>query len=32
MKQTPLWEEVKNDPNYADLQTDDEIASGYTVD
>ena len=27
MKQTPMWEEVKNDPNYADLQTDDEIAS-----
>lgn len=27
MKQTPMWDEVKNDPNYADLQTDDEIAS-----
>lgn len=27
MKQTPMWNEVKNDPNYADLQTDDEIAS-----
>lgn len=26
MKQTPLWEEVKNDPNYANLTTDDEIA------
>lgn len=27
MKQTTVWEEVKNDPNYSDLQTDDEIAS-----
>ena len=27
MKQTPMWDEVKNDPNYADLKTDDEIAS-----
>ena len=27
MKQTPVWEEVKNDPNYSDLKTDDEIAS-----
>ena len=27
MKQTPVWEEVKNDPNYSDLNTDDEIAS-----
>ena len=27
MKQTPMWNEVKNDPNYADLQTDYEIAS-----
>lgn len=27
MKQTPVWDEVKNDPNYSDLQTDDEIAS-----
>ena len=27
MKQLPLWEEVKNDPNYSDLTTDDEIAS-----
>jgi hypothetical protein len=26
MKQTPLWDEVKNDPNYANLTTDDEIA------
>ena len=27
MKQTPMWEEVKNDPNYSNLQTDNEIAS-----
>ena len=27
MKQTPMWDDVKNDPNYADLKTDDEIAS-----
>ena len=27
MKQAPLWEQVKNDPNYTALQTDDEIAS-----
>lgn len=27
MKQTPIWNEVKNDPNYAELQTDNEIAS-----
>ena len=27
MKQTPMWDEVKNDPNYADLKMDDEIAS-----
>ncbi|WP_270569489.1 PBECR2 nuclease fold domain-containing protein, partial [Coprobacter secundus] len=26
MKQTPLWEQVQNDPAYADLTTDDEIA------
>lgn len=27
MKQTQLWNEVKNDPNYANLLSDDEIAS-----
>ena len=27
MKQTIMWEEVKNDPNYSNLQTDNEIAS-----
>lgn len=27
MKQTQLWNEVKNDPNYVNLLSDDEIAS-----
>lgn len=27
MKQLPIWEEVKTDPNYANLSGDDEIAS-----
>lgn len=27
MKQTSLWQDVVNDPNYADLKTDDQIAS-----
>lgn len=27
MKQLPLWEEIKNDPAYSNLTTDDEIAS-----
>ena len=27
MKQIPLWDEVKNDPNYVNLNSDDDIAS-----
>jgi len=27
LKQTKLWDEVKNDPNYSHLKTDDQIAS-----
>ncbi len=27
MKQTPMWDEVKNDPNYANLESDNDIAS-----
>lgn len=27
MRQTSVWNDVKNDPNYSNLETDDEIAS-----
>ena len=27
MKQTPLWDKIKKDPRYANLKTDDQIAS-----
>ncbi len=26
LKQTPMWEQIKNDPNYSHLKTDDQIA------